>query len=93
MELLAIVMAGFFAPAVVQGVRRVSGPTGLKDTTAQVMVLGVSLALALGVALIKGELTAGGDLGAKVSVIFTVATLVYKKFQEQFDAMLPAKAA
>jgi len=93
MELLAIVMAGFFAPVVVQYVRRVSGATGLKDTMAQAMVLGVSLALALGVALIQGELTADGDLGAKATVIFTVATLVYKKFQEQFDTMLPAKAA
>ena len=57
MELLAIMIAGFFAPVVVQYVRRVSGATGLKDTMAQAMVLGVSLALALGVALIEGELT------------------------------------
>jgi Na+/glutamate symporter len=93
MELLAVLMAGFFAPIVVQYVRRVSGKTGLKDTTAQAIVLGVSLTLALAVALIEGKLTTDGDLGANVTVIFTVATLVYKKFQEQFDAMLPAKAA
>lgn len=92
-QTIATVLAGLVLPVLVQVLRRLLDGDGdkLNDWRAQVLVMVVSIALAAGIGLASGELSWDGDMLAAVTTMFTIASFLYKLFQEKLDGLLPGK--
>lgn len=81
-QIAATVLVGLIAPFLVQILRKWFA---VEDTAAQAVTLLVSFVLAVLIGVSTGDLEWNGDLAATMTVVFTIATFIYKAFQEQFD--------
>jgi small-conductance mechanosensitive channel len=92
MQQLALALAGVVAPFLIQLLRKYLGEHALKDWVAQAIVLAVSIVLALFAGLGTGELSDAKDVLGAVSMVFAVATVVYKSIlQDRLDDILNKK--
>ena len=92
MELLALTLAGMVTPLIVQFIRKYLGEAALKDWVAQAIVLAVALVLAVIAGLITTELETAKDVLGAASMVFAVATIVYKSIlQDLLDGKLLEK--
>ena len=89
-QTVAVVLVGIVAPALVQIIRKY---LHVEDTLAQILTLAVSFALAVLVGAVTGELEWNGDLVGTMTMVFTIATFMYKKLQEQFDEKFQIKVS
>ena len=89
-EIAATVLVGIVAPFLVQLIRKY---LHVENTLAQIVTLAVSFVLAVLVGVTSGELTWNGDLVEVMTIVFTIATFVYKKFQEFFDEKFEIKVS
>lgn len=87
MEALLLVLAGIVTPLLVQLVKRVTGQTTMNTFLSQLIVLIVSLGMTVLVGVATGELVWDGDLAVTAGAVMSVATIVYKNFQDQFDKL------
>lgn len=87
MEALLLVLAGIVTPLLVQLVKRVTGQTTMNTFLSQLIVLVVSLGMTVLVGVATGELAWDGDLAVTAGAVMSVATIVYKNFQDQFDKL------
>lgn len=91
MEAFVAAMVGLLVPLMVQVLRKKTGDVSLNDTVAQAIVLLVSTLVAVGSMALFGELEFGGDLTGLITLVFAEATIIYKMFQTELDALLPQK--
>lgn len=85
--LLASALLGVVAPYVVALGRKLFGSFAESNLGAQALALVVSAVLAIVALVATGNFEWNGDLLASLTLIFTVANLVYKNFQEHFDRL------
>jgi glucose-6-phosphate-specific signal transduction histidine kinase len=91
-SVLLTVLFGVVQPRLVQLMRRYLGENlNRNDLVVQAVVLVSSAALAVLALALSGDLAWNGDIVAFAGVIYTLSNVVYKKWQDYWDSLLPQK--